>query len=113
MTGIHYRQTIGHLPENPMHARHALLVLASSLLLVLAAAPAFADQKVKTKSNIKNDRVASTCSQDCEQAGQKWAMENRITDAEACASSSPAFTEGCKAYIKAQQAAPSTGATKD
>jgi hypothetical protein len=96
-----------------MHARHALLVLASSLLLVLAAAPAFADQKIKTKSNIKNDRVASTCGQDCEQAGQKWARENGITDAEACNSASPAFTEGCKAYVKAQQAAPPAGASKD
>ena len=96
-----------------MHARHAQLVLASSLLFALAAAPAFADQKVKTKSNIKNDRVASTCAQDCAQAGQKWAMENRIADAEACASTSPAFTEGCKAYIKAQQAVSPTGASKD
>ena len=96
-----------------MHARHATLVRVSSLLLALAATSAFADQKVKTKSNIKNDRVASTCAQDCEQAGQKWAMDNRITDAEACASTSPAFTEGCKAYIKAQQAASPTGATRD
>lgn len=96
-----------------MHARQTLLFLASSLLFALAAAPAFADQKIKTKSNIKNDRVASTCGQDCEQAGQKWAMENRISDAEACASTSPAFTQGCKAYIKAQQALSPTGATKD
>ena len=96
-----------------MHARQALHVLASSLLLVLAAAPAFADQKIKTKSNIKNDRVASTCGQDCEQAGQKWAMENGITDAGACNSTSPEFTEGCKAYIKAQQAPSPAGTSKD
>lgn len=96
-----------------MHARHALLALASSLLFVLAATPAFADQKIKTKSNIKNDRIASTCGQDCGEAGQKWAMENRITDAEACNSTSPAFTDGCKAYLKAQQAPAPAGASKN
>ena len=96
-----------------MHARQVLLLLASSLMFVVAAAPAFAGQKIKTKSNIKNDRIASTCTQDCEKAGQKWAMENRITDVEACASTSPAFTEGCKTYLKAQQAPPPAGTTKD
>ena len=93
--------------------RTRIAVVASSLLLLLATRPAFADQKIKTTSNIKNDRVASTCRQECEQAGQKWADENGITDAEACDSTSPAFTEGCKAYIKAQQASPPASTSKD
>ncbi len=96
-----------------MHARHALPLLASSLLLALAAAPAFADQKIKTKSNIKNDRVASACGQTCDEAGRKWAMENGITNAEACNSASPAFTEGCNAYLKAQQAPSPADASKN
>ena len=96
-----------------MHARHALLALASSLLFVLAVAPAFADQKIKTKSNIKNDRIASTCGQDCAEAGQKWATENRITDAEACNSTSPAFTDGCKVYLKAQSTPTPADASKN
>ena len=96
-----------------MHARHALLALASSLLFVLAATPVFADQKIKTKSNIKNDRIASTCGQDCAEAGQKWATENRITDAEACNSTSPAFTDGCKVYLKAQPTTTPADASKN
>jgi hypothetical protein len=86
-----------------MHARPAALVVAS-LLLLLVALPASADQKIKTKSNIKNDRVASTCTQDCAAAGHAWASENKVTDPAACDSSSAAFTEGCKAYVKEQSA---------
>lgn len=93
--------------------RARIAVVASSLLFLLIALPASADQKIKTKSNIKNDRVASTCGQDCEQAGQKWAAENRVTDADACNSASPAFTRGCLAYIKAQQALRPAGISKD
>ena len=46
-----------------MHVRPAALVVAS-LLLLLVALSASADQKIKTRSNIQNDRVASTCTQD-------------------------------------------------
>lgn len=87
-----------------MHARHVAFAVAS--LLLLLALPASADQKIKTKSNIKNDRVASTCAQDCEAAGHAWALESKVTDPATCNSSSAAFTEGCKAYVKEQSAAP-------
>jgi hypothetical protein len=86
-----------------MHARHVVLFAAAAFLLI--ALPALADQKIKTKSNIKNDRVASTCGQTCDAAGHAWAAENKVVDAATCDSSSPAFTEGCKAYLKEQAAA--------
>jgi hypothetical protein len=88
-----------------MRTRPTALVVAS-LLLLLVALPASADQKIKTKSNIKNDRVASTCTQDCATAGRAWALENKVTAPAACDSSSAAFTEGCKAYLKEQSATP-------
>lgn len=84
-----------------MHARKAL---ASPLLFLLVAMPALADQKIKTKSNIKNDRVASSCGDRCEAAGQTWAAENKISASAECESSDPAFTKGCKDYLKAQAA---------
>ena len=87
-----------------MHARHAVVAIASSLLLLLAALPAHADQKIKTKSNIKNDRIAATCGDACNEAGQAWAAENRVTSAADCESASPSFTEGCRAYLQARQA---------
>ena len=82
-----------------MHARKAV---ASSLVLLLVALPALADQKIKTKSNIKNDRIASTCGDRCEDAGKTWAAENKITTPADCDSSSPAFTKGCQDHLKAQ-----------
>jgi hypothetical protein len=82
-----------------MHARHAVLAVASSLLFLLTALPAHADQKIKTKSNIKNDRVASTCGEGCNEAGHAWAAENKVVNERDCASSSASFTEGCKAYL--------------
>lgn len=85
-----------------MQARHrSFLVAASGLLLAMVAVPGFADQKIKTKSNIKNDRIASTCGEDCAAAGRQWAMDNRVTDAAACESSSEAFTQACKAHVAA------------
>ncbi|HYM85319.1 MAG TPA: hypothetical protein VET30_01155 [Pseudoxanthomonas sp.] len=86
-----------------MHARHAVVAIASSLLLLLAALPARADQKIKTKSNIKNDRIAATCGDGCNEAGQAWAAESKATSVSDCESTSPSFTEGCKAYLQAQQ----------
>lgn len=88
-----------------MHVRPAALVVAS-LLLLLVALSASADQKTKTRSHIKSDRVASTCTQDCEVAGQAWAPGNKVTDPAACDSSSAAFTEGCKVYVKERSASP-------
>lgn len=82
-----------------------MVLATASLLLMLVAATAAADQKIKTKSNIKNDRVASTCAADCAAAGQNWARENQVTDPAACDSSSAAFSEGCKSYLQ-QQASP-------
>lgn len=90
-----------------MHVRPTALVVAG-LLLLLVALPASADQKIKTKSNIKNDRVASTCTLDCEAAGHAWASENKVTDPAACDSSSAAFTEGCKVCLKERSAPPSS-----
>jgi len=91
---------------------HAHRIAAASLLLLLPlATTALADQKIKTKSNIKNDRVASSCGQGCADAGRQWAAENRITDAQACESPSPEFTAGCQAYLKAQQATPKASAS--
>lgn len=84
-----------------MHAhRRSLVVAASGLLLLWVATSALADQKIKTKSNIKNDRVASTCGDDCAAAGRQWAIDHRITDAAACASPSEAFTQACKTYVE-------------
>lgn len=84
-----------------MHARpRSYAIVASALLVALAAAPALADQKIKTKSNIKNDRVASACSQDCAGAGRQWARDNRISDTKDCASVSEAFTSACKTYVE-------------
>jgi hypothetical protein len=90
-----------------MHARHAVLAVASSLLFLLTALPAHADQKIKTKSNIKNDRVASTCGEGCNEAGHAWAMQNKIANENDCASSSTSFTEGCKVYLQEQRLAKS------
>lgn len=84
-----------------MHARHAVVV--SSLLFLLAALPAHADQKIKTKSNIKNDRIAASCGDGCNEAGQAWAAENKVADASDCESTSPSFTEGCKAYLESRR----------
>ncbi len=86
-----------------MHVRPAALVVAS-LLLLLVALSASADQKIK--SHIKNDRVASTCTQNCKAAGHAWAPENKVTDPAACDSRSAAFTEGCKVYLKERSASP-------
>ena len=96
-----------------MYARHAVVAVAGSLLCLLVALPAHADQKIKTKSNIKNDRIASTCGQDCEQAGQRWANENGITEAEACHPASPAFTKGCKAYLETRKTPLPAEASRD
>jgi hypothetical protein len=81
---------------------HARKVVASSLMLFLVALPALADQKIKTKSNIKNDRIASTCGDRCEDAGKAWAAENKVATPADCESSSPAFTKGCQDHLKAQ-----------
>ena len=75
-------------------------------LLLLLALPALADQKIKTKSNIKNDRIASSCGEHCKEAGQAWAAENKVTVAADCDSADPAFTQGCQEYLKAQAAKP-------
>lgn len=83
--------------------------IAASLLLILVAGSALAGQKVKTKSNIKNDRVASTCTQDCEAAGHAWARENRVSDPAACDSTSADFSKGCKAELEAQVTSRSAG----
>lgn len=84
-----------------MPARHrSFVVAASGLVLALVAVPALADQKIKTKSNIKNDRIASTCGDDCAAAGRQWATDNRITDAAACTSPSEAFTKACRAQVE-------------
>lgn len=88
-----------------MHVRPAALVVAS-LLLLLVALSASADQKIKTNSNIKNDRIARTCTQNCKAAGHAWAPENKVTDPAACDSRSAAFTEGCKVYLKERSASP-------
>lgn len=89
-----------------MHARHRSAFVASALLLLLVPIQGFADQKIKTKSNIKNDRVASTCGEDCATAGRQWAKDNRIVDAKACASTSTAFTQACEAYVEEGKAVP-------
>jgi hypothetical protein len=87
------------------------LVVAVLLLLPLAM-PALADQKIKTKSNIKNDRVAASCGQDCAEAGRKWAEENQVGDVRDCDSASPEFTRGCQAALSKAKAGKS-GSTKD
>lgn len=76
------------------------VAIAAVLVLLLPCNAAMADQKIKTKSNIKNDRIANTCGQDCEAAGQAWATDNRITDPDACASPSEAFTRACRAQVE-------------
>lgn len=81
-----------------------LALTAISPVLLLVSLHAFADQKIKTKSNIKNDRVSSTCTHRCEEAGRAWAADNRITAAADCESRSVAFTEGCKAHLKQKPA---------
>lgn len=84
-----------------MPARHrSFVVTTSGLVLALVAVPGFADQKIKTKSNIKNDRPASTCGDDCAAPGRQWAMDNRVTDAAACTSPSEVFTKACKAQVE-------------
>ena len=89
-----------------MPTRRATVI--ASLLLILVAGSAIADQKIKTKSNIKNDRVASSCAQDCEAAGHAWAAQNQVTDPTACDSPSSEFSKGCKAELE-KPAVPSAG----
>jgi hypothetical protein len=89
------------------HVPMPCVAIAASPLLILVAGATLADQK--DKSNIKNDRVASTCTQDCEAAGHAWARENRVSDPAACDSTSADFSEGCKAELEAQATSRSGG----
>jgi opacity protein-like surface antigen len=90
-----------------MQSRNLALAVASSLALMLAAQPADADQKIKTKSNIKNDRLADTCTTECLEAGYAWAKEKAVASDEDCKGKSEDFVQGCKNFVAEQSEAAS------
>jgi hypothetical protein len=94
-----------------MQPRNIALAVASSLALMLAAQPVDADQKIKTKSNIKNDRLASSCTENCVDAGYAWAKANGASDAEDCDASNEEFAAGCRNFVlEGMPAMPAEGA---
>lgn len=94
-----------------MQPRNIALAVASSLALMLASQPVDADQKIKTKSNIKNDRLASSCTENCMDAGYAWAKANDARDAEDCDASNEEFAAGCRNFVlEAMPAMPAEGA---
>lgn len=85
-----------------MQPRNLAFAVASSLALMLAAQPADAGQKVKTKSNIKNDRMANTCTKDCLDAGYAWARENGAASDADCDATVEDFARGCRDFVAHQ-----------
>lgn len=88
-----------------MHLRPRGLAVASSFVLMLAAAPVLAGQEPGTEAERKADAVAitapatRTCTEHCLEDGYAWAKAHDISEAADCDPSPEDFGLGCRNYV--------------